>query len=161
MTKLEARALAIAIVVVGCGDEPSDGTRICTLKGCGGGIEDLRFIDDTGAPALARSEFRTSDARGEAVQITLDCSPPSGAHIPGCSAGAFEFMALDFSPQTLVDVRFGRPDGSWTDWQPLPLTQTEHTDPDFNGPGCPCTWRTATTPPLVVPPDARWGDAAP
>jgi hypothetical protein len=30
-----------------------------------------------------------------------------------------------------------------------------HTDPDFNGPGCPCSWDEITLDPVVVPAGAR------
>jgi hypothetical protein len=34
------------------------------------------------------------------------------------------------------------------------LDITTHTEPEFNGPGCPCTWYTATAEPFVVPANA-------
>jgi hypothetical protein len=55
----------------------------------------------------------------------------------------------------VVQIRFELLDGSMSAWQPLTLAWTSHTEPDFGGPGCPCTSYTVTATPVIVPANAR------
>ena len=52
-----------------------------------------------------------------------------------------------------IELRYQRADGSFTDWQAIDLPLEAETDPDFNGPDCPCTWYRARAEPRVVPTD--------
>jgi hypothetical protein len=69
--------------------------------------------------------------------------------------GTIVLPYLDLRPGTASEVRFEVANGAWSEWQEVVLDLTERTDPDFNGPGCPCTWYTATARAIVVPVDAR------
>jgi hypothetical protein len=146
-------ALGAGFVALGCGDDREDGALTCTLKGCGG-LSELALIDDDGEPARARGEFRSTDTEPTSQQtVPFDCAParPNA----GCSDGVLLIDLPIAPPRTVVDVRFELSDGTWSAWQTLDLEVTSHTEPDFNGPGCSCTWYTATAAPIVVPPEAR------
>jgi hypothetical protein len=153
-------ALGAGFVALGCGDDREDGTLTCTLAGCGG-LSELALIDDDGNPARARGEFRSTGTEPTSQQtVPFDCAPaPPNA---GCSDGVL-LIDLPIAPaRPVVDVRFELSEGTWSAWQTLDLEITEHTEPDFNGPGCSCTWYTATAAPIVVPAAARiTGDGAP
>jgi hypothetical protein len=68
------------------------------------------------------------------------------------SDGVVRSSDITHSPDSIAELRFGLDDGSFTQWQPLELDFQRHTDPDFNGDGCSCTWYDASA--LVIVPGA-------
>jgi len=132
----------------GCEDDGE-----CTLVGCSGGTLKVTLVDDAGAVALARGELRTNrrpDPR------RFDCTrEPSNGSSNTCRAGVVQLYPETLTPSSLVEFRFERSDGSLSEWQPVEIAYEQHTDPDFNGPGCGCSWYTFTPEPVLVPVDAR------
>jgi hypothetical protein len=124
---------------------------------CASAGVDVRLVDEAGAAVSARGEFRSSDARG--ASQTFECPDADRDDIPvalrRCRDGAIQLFTPNLSPENGIDVRFELADGSPSAWQRLALELTRHTDPDFNGAGCPCTWYTAAPAPVVVPLGAR------
>lgn len=129
----------------------------------------LSLVDEFGQPASARGETRTSQAplATQPFDCNLDRGPSGRADGPGwpfpadagpgaaCQDGIVKPPVFTLNPRDTVDVRFELADGSISDWQPVDIELTKHTDPDFNGPDCPCTWYDGTAAPIVVPADAR------
>jgi hypothetical protein len=123
--------------------------------GCGGVPLALALVDDAGDPVAARGEYR-SNTPGS-VASPFDCSFQQGDASPNlqCPDGSLITAIYDPRPDTAVEVRFELTEGGMSDWQDAPLEVTEHTDPDFNGPGCSCTWYTGTARAITVPTEAR------
>jgi hypothetical protein len=115
----------------GCGSD-----RECTDADCVGKFV-IAPVDDAGAPVAARGEAR--NARG------ITSFPVNGEYLLWDSA---------ISPNDAAEIRFELADGSFTPWQPIPVNYERHTNPDFNGEGCSCTWYDASAR-VVVPADAR------
>lgn len=130
----------------------------CTLKACGGGPAPLRLIDEAGALVAARGEYRTN--REPPEQWPFDCTvgPRASDSDADCTNNMVTLHVYDQGPSTVLQMRFQLVDGGWSEWQGVPLAFEEHTDPDFNGPGCPCTWHTVTAEPVVVPSGAHLTD---
>jgi hypothetical protein len=124
-------ALCFVGFLFGCGDD-----RACTDADCVGTFV-LVPVDDAGLPVGARGEVRND--RG------ITTFPVNGTYISFDAA---------ISPDDAAEIHFELPDGSFTSWQPLQIEYERHTDPDFNGEGCSCTWYNARTQ-VVVPGDAR------
>lgn len=103
---------------------------------------------------LARGEQRGSGSGYTRSTEKFDCSAEGTVASGGCRDGVLEVEA-PAGPEGQVAIRFELPDGSFTDWQTVDLDVTSTTDPDFNGPDCPCTFYTATAAPITVPADAR------
>lgn len=133
----------------------NDDTLTCTLADCGGTLGDIVLVDEAGEPAAARGEYRRSNAPEPATPTPFDCSPAAAGRPSPCDGGRLSPAVDGIQPDTSVEMRFRLHDDSWSAWQPLALDITSHTDPDFNGPGCECTWYTATAAPIVVPAEAR------
>ncbi|HTV21082.1 MAG TPA: hypothetical protein VMG12_20495 [Polyangiaceae bacterium] len=150
-----ALALSGSSIVAGCADEPV--IADCTTEACVGEIAAPSFVDDAGQAVTTRGEFRAMYPNGLNSVSDFDCVP-SGPPLPadGCRNGSSAPLRISIDPQSVVEVRFARRDGGWTDWQAVELALTERTDPNFGGPGCECTWYEAPAPTLVVPADARW-----
>jgi hypothetical protein len=125
----------------------------CTLSLCGESAE-VQLTDQDGNPVAARGQVR--DIATE-FEIAFDCSSNSQRNVRSlaCRDNVVLLAGIIPRPGSIVEVRFGLQDGSISEWQPLSLQLSEHTDPDFNGPGCPCTWYSATVAPVVVPGDAQ------
>ncbi len=138
-------------LLAGCSDDP----LTCTLADCGGSLPSTQLVDDMGQPALARGEQRT---RQMPSPLFFDCTvtlmSPGPPGQVACENGVI-FVGDNAYPGNDVELRFELPDGSFTEWQEVELSYTSHTDPDFNGPGCSCTWYTATATPVLVPALAR------
>jgi hypothetical protein len=123
-------------------------TQSCTDMAAVGPPVRVAFVDDAGAPVVARGEVRYTHHR----ELTFDCS--------AWSAGGGEARCeLDLEPLNsrtdAIAVRFRLDDGSFTDWIPVDLTIQSNTDPDFNGPGCGATTLSGTAKPVIVPEAAR------
>jgi hypothetical protein len=76
-----------------------------------------------------------------------------------CNDNVVSAAPLYRGPGSTIEVRFELANGGWTEWQPVALTFERHTDPDFNGPGCECSWYTATAEPILVPAGAQLGES--
>lgn len=133
---------------------PDDDTRTCTAADCSSPETSLLVADESGAPVAARGEHRLSQDGEVGPAQAFDCGPNPDAGVARCVGGTSS-VGVRFAPGAVFEVRFLRADGSWSDWQQVPLSLSEHTDPDFNGPGCPCTWYVAAPLSVTVPADAR------
>ena len=125
--------------------------RDCTEMGCVGYGVQLALVDESGKQVAAKGEYR-SNAAG-ATARDFDCTE-TRLPLSHCQDGLLELGEL-LAPDLAFDVRFRDDQGDWTAWSPVAVTLSEQTDPDFNGPGCPCTWYAGTAEPLLVPVTAR------
>lgn len=120
----------------------------CTDMAAVGPPMRVAFVDDVGAPAMARGEVRYTHHRDS----TFDCS----ASLTGSRPATCELDLEPLNNRTdAIAVRFRLDDDSFTDWIPVDLTIQSNTDPDFNGPGCGATTLSGTAKPVVVPEAAR------
>lgn len=69
--------------------------------------------------------------------------------------GALRLDEFNLSPELVYELRFAGADGSLLSWQVVPLEVERHTDPDFNGAGCSCSWYVAKPASVIVPSEAR------
>jgi hypothetical protein len=145
-----AIAWGACIAASACGD----GTHECATARCGGALPVVALVDEAGNPVAARGEQRSADYPA-APATAFDCEPADAGQPTLCARGQLLLSVFEAHPGTRVELRFQLRDGSWSDWQVLALDITSHTDPEFNGPGCPCTGYTATAQPIVVPVEAR------
>jgi hypothetical protein len=137
-------------LLAGCGDD----TQSCNDAYCTSVAPSIRLVDDAGQRAPARGEQRT---RRKPAPLSFDCTSTAGIPAQGdlaCENGLLS-PGDETYPGNPVELRFELADGSFTEWREVELAYTSHTDPDYNGPGCPCTSYTATAAPVVVPFDAR------
>jgi hypothetical protein len=121
----------------------------CGEAQCSGSIS-LPLVTEAGEPASVRGELVL-----DGVPRAFDCSPtraPNDDTLP-CPGGVIGWPSAPPGPMH-IELRYRRVDGSFTDWQASDLALETETDPDFNGPDCPCTWYTATAEPRIVPADA-------
>jgi hypothetical protein len=135
-----------AVWSLACGDD----VHTCTAKACGGLPPSIPLVDERGLPVVARGEIQNPDGTQPS---TFDCTVSA----PGSSCQTnLVFTGEDaYWRRELVQIRFEQTDGSFTPWEPVDIQITSHTDPDFNGPDCSCTWYTAMAPSVVVPVTAR------
>jgi hypothetical protein len=144
-------AFAISALLGACEQE---GSRECTLAECSGFGLEVPLVDDAGRPVAAKGEYRTSAEGGNSQ--SFDCT--SGARprpYPDCEENRLQVGSV-LRPGTTLEVSFQDASGAWSEWLPVALTLHAHTDPDFNGPGCPCTWYSADAEPLIVPAASQW-----
>jgi hypothetical protein len=114
----------------GCSDD-----HACTSMACGGEFV-VALVDDAGLPLAAHGEFRNT--RGTTTFKTEK----------------FGWVDFALSPNDAAEIHFELADGSFTPWQSIEFEFERHTDPDFNGPGCSCSWYDASSK-VVVPAAAR------
>jgi len=145
-----ALMLGLAGLLPACGAD----THSCTAKGCVGGPVDIQLVDDAGAPVSARGEYKTN-RNSETRSFDCSVTPESSNLDADCTDGQVTVFPFIADPGTTLQFRFALADGSLTDWQGIRLDYESETDPDFNGPGCSCTWYNATSEPAVVPAEAR------
>jgi len=131
------------------------GTPSCVLLACGSGPTTVFLRDDGGAPVIARGERRARWGDDLLPVQEFDCRPGANVGSEPCVDGTFTMHVTYLSPDLTVELRFARPDGTFTPWQPIPLLLEPHTDPDFAGPDCPCTWYEAEPATVIVPAEAR------
>lgn len=129
----------LVLVPLGCGDD----TRSCTAQGCDDTLV-VSLVTDAGAPATTRGELRFDQAEA----APFNCAPENEAEALRCEGGRLQFSRTE----GVFEVRFALGDDAFTDWQVVDLDIQPVTDPDFNGPGCPCTWYEGR--PVVVVPDS-------
>jgi len=103
----------------------------------------------------ARGEQRITRGSGAGEPQAFGCSPAEDAGAAPCTDGVLIFSDFNLSPDVIYELRFARSDGSYTPWQRVALEPQKHTDADFNGSGCPCSWYEAEPVSVVVPADAR------
>jgi hypothetical protein len=139
-------------LLAGCGeDDPS-----CTARDCPSDMPTLLLVDDAGQPVAARGELRNNLTE---VAQPFDCSlsngPPTATNRLACNDGVLAAQNTNLQGDTRIELRFGLAGGELSEWQTVALDITSDTDPDFNGPGCPCTRYEATAAPVLVPANAR------
>jgi hypothetical protein len=145
-----ALALGACAIASACDAEPHE----CASALCGSNLPEVALVDEAGNPSAARGEHRSVEARDERA-TPFDCSPPDAGQPSRCGEGRVLLSAWQARPGTGVEMRFELRDGSWSAWRSLDLAITSNTDPDYNGPGCPCTSYAASAEPIVVPAEAR------
>jgi hypothetical protein len=138
----------LACCLLGCSLACSD-EHSCADVACLGTPASIVLVDEGGAPVAARGEVQ--DLQGPST-LPFDCtlsSPNSSCHnnlvvLGGGTRSSYR-----------LQIRFEQGDGSFTPWQRVDVEVTGHTDPDFDGPGCSCTWYDATAANATVPATAR------
>jgi hypothetical protein len=142
-------ALAMGVSLA-CGD----GAHGCTLVQCAGNGLQVPLVDASGQGVAAKGQYYTSAGGGSthSFDCTGAASPKSYAD---CEDDRLQVGGL-VQPGIEVQIHFQDAGGAWSEWLPVPLTLNPHPDPDFNGPGCPCTWYSATAEPLIVPAAWQW-----
>ena len=126
----------------------------CTEMGCSGELIQLALVDDAGDPVAAKGEYRASTGHTDGLLVAFDCTPDAPASENRCVDGGFQ-VGPAWAEDFVLEVRFALPDGELTEWQAVPVEITARTDPDFNGPDCPCTSYDGSAEPIVVPEGAR------
>jgi hypothetical protein len=137
----------------------ADDTRTCTAAEClGGASVQIQLVDQNEAPVAARGEYRvTGSGGGVPYVVPFDCTgatTDAGPDYDNCSNGVLELQGADH-PSVSIEVRFELTQGGLTEWSTLTLVYSSQTDPDFNGPGCPCTRYDAENRTWLVPEGAR------
>jgi hypothetical protein len=135
---------SLPCLLVACGNDD----RSCTAAACGGGSFAVSLVTESGRPASVRGEFRRG--RTNPIVTRFNCGDGREADETACPGGIIGMPSFA-GPGPVFEVRFQRPDGAFTEWQIVDLRIESVTDPDFNGPGCPCTWYEAQPEPVVVP----------
>ncbi len=141
-------ALVTAVALPGCGVFP----KVCNDMGCIGSAE-VALVDAAGDPVAPSGELRRV---GGSVDLRpFDCAATSDVvtEYAECENGVLVLGYLGDRAERF-ELRFELEGAEWSDWQEVQLELTPHTDPDFNGPGCECTWLEGRAEPLVVPADA-------
>jgi hypothetical protein len=117
-------------------------------------VLEVGLIDENGAAALARGEFRDT-ASGYPAQ-PFDCSvdPDDSFSDLDCFDGTIRLDPFFVTPDMDLEVRFQLDDGDYSQWEAVPLQITDRVIEDFNGPGCDCTVYDAFGTVVEVPSDA-------
>jgi hypothetical protein len=124
--------------------------QTCHLVDCGGFVE-VALVDEAGsAIAAVRGEYREGLQPGTVSSFACDANNAPSAGRVTCKDGKLSLQAAR-NLDAIDEIRFQLADGTFTEWQEVTLRVREHTDPDFNGPGCSCSWKSATAEPVVVP----------
>lgn len=141
---------ALVTVASGCG-------HTCTAADCPG-FGSITLLDAEGERVLARGEVRPP---GATEGVGFDCTEPASPATISCDdEGTLwlgEVPTGDAPP--VYEVRFQLSGGGFSDWEEVELELEEVTDPDFNGPGCSCTW-TEGHASVTVPADAELSPAS-
>jgi hypothetical protein len=112
-------------------------------------------VDESGAAVTASGERRTT-SHPEPREFT--CTGEQARDGSRCGEGVLRFALVgsgSIARQDVLELRFLLSDDSFSEWQPVPFDVEGHSDPDFNGPDCPCSWYVITFDPLLVPAGAR------
>ncbi|MEO8183125.1 MAG: hypothetical protein ABI895_30205 [Deltaproteobacteria bacterium] len=134
--------------LVGC-----DGPRDCNTGACSGPAVTLALVDESGQGVAAKGEYRSND--GRSLPQPFDCTLARTSLFAACAENVVRLYTFNLQPGMSHEVHFEGDNGEWSEWLPVPLQLTRRTDPDFNGPGCSCTWYTGQAEPLVVPAAVR------
>ena len=117
--------------------------------GCGGGSFTVPLVTEGGEPASGvRGEYRRG--RTNPTVTRFNCGDDRATDEAACAGSSISIPSFA-GPGPVFELRFRGPDGSFTEWQAVDLRIESITDPDFNGPGCPCSWYEARPEPVVVP----------
>jgi hypothetical protein len=143
-------AIALGPWLVGC-DEP----LICSKAACGGPPVPLALVDESDQGVAAKGEYRNNQGLLQPQPFHCTLAPDTTSPFPVCDGNLLRLDAGNLQPGATYEIRFEAENGAWSEWLPVPLQLTKHTDPDFNGPGCECTWYTGQAQTLVVPAAAR------
>jgi hypothetical protein len=143
-----AAALGAVGGLVGC-------DHSCTDIGCLGKKVEVALVDEAGDPVAARGEIRYSGHPGGVFDCTV--APTPTAKDVDCENDTLQ-VAPVFNDDDELDIRFELDDGSFSDWQPVPLTVEREVLADVNGPGCDCTVWNGTAEPVTVPAEAQLTD---
>jgi hypothetical protein len=144
-------AATLLLFVLGAGGCESDQ---CTEMSCPGDVVQIAVVDEEGEPVLAKGEYRAGERNTNNFTVSFDCDPTTAGSNYACLEGELQ-VGPAWSEDFFLDVRFELPDGTFTEWQEVPLEITSETDPDFNGEGCSCTSFSAEAEPIVVPTEAQ------
>ena len=154
-TRCPAR-LAWPVALVACCAIGSYGcAKTCTNALCSGTTE-VSLVDDAGEPAVAQGEARREGGAARPFDCTQEETRPESFECGMDGVLRFNGHIEPDGPPPVYEVRFALRDGGWSPWQQAELELTQMTDPDFNGPGCPCTWTDGHAD-MMVPPGARLG----
>jgi hypothetical protein len=118
------------------------------LEGCGG-ISSLSFAVEDNSSVAPRGQLRHSNPDWGTGDFDCRDSEMQSTYV-SCTNGVLT-LGMPLWSGDALDIRFELQDGSMSDWQQVPLSFTAHTIEDFNGPGCPCTYYTASAPQIAVP----------
>lgn len=130
----------------------SDDTHSCTLKACIGRDVELALVDEAGGAVAATGEYRVSSPSTEPLTAQFDCTDT--ADDARCRDGVVVLSSAT-DAAAVVELRYELEPGTYTEWERVEIQYTEQTDPDFNGPGCPCTWYDGADRSTLVPEAAR------
>jgi hypothetical protein len=136
-------ACMMPLSLAACGSDD----RSCTAVACVGLVE-VPLVTESGQPASARGELRSRQTDPDVQRF--NCNDDRAPDEQPCPGGIILIQATSGTPPAL-ELRFQRPDNSFTDWQLVDLAIEPITNPDFNGPGCPCTSYEGHPNPITVP----------
>ena len=131
-----------------------DAEHSCAAVLCAGNGVDVPVVDEAGDSVAVKGEWRASGQVASPEPFDCTISQPL-APVPDCDGNVLHLGAI-LQGNTSLELHFKDPSGAWSEWLPVAMTLEAHTDPDFNGPGCPCTWYSASAEPLIVPAASRW-----
>lgn len=140
--------MALLVGASACDDQP------CERAACGGEVMRVALVDDEGELVAAKGEYRAGSLRTDSFVVSFDCDRNEASDTYACVDAELS-VGPPWSEDFFLEVRFELPDGTFTEWQSVPLEVTSETDPDFNGEGCPCTTYSGSAEPFVVPAEAR------
>jgi hypothetical protein len=141
-------AMSAASALLGCT------THYCTQKGCVVYVE-VALVDDAGDPVAARGEIRYTNRRAVAFDCTV--APTATVNDVDCENGTVQMEPV-YNEGDQLEIRFEPEDGSFSDWQPVPLTVGHRVFADFNGDDCDCTALEGRAQPVTVPANAQLRD---
>jgi hypothetical protein len=163
-----SRTLAALIVgtsagclVLACGAEdddaehPTPGAGACTAVGCLGRVLEVTLLDENGAAAPARGEFRDTASGYPAQEFDCSVDPDDTFNDLDCFDGTIRLDPFFVTPEMELEVRFQMAEGDYSDWESVALQITDRVIEDFNGPGCDCTVYDAFGSVVEVPAGAR------
>lgn len=134
-------------------DEGDTESRSCNPISCGGRPLEIRLSGNDADATRPSGEVRT---REPAERKPFHCGSSTNVSTdPHCASGVLHLGPFGIGPETNIEVRFDMADGTFSDWQDVPLNITEHTLEDLGGPGCDCTYYTGTASPITIPAGAR------
>ncbi|HEX2880389.1 MAG TPA: hypothetical protein VHO25_12730 [Polyangiaceae bacterium] len=146
-------------LVLACGeegnDDPMPGGGTCTAVACLGRVLEVGLIDENGAAALARGEFRDLASNYPAQEFDCSVDPDDSFSDLDCFDGTIRLDPFFVTPEMELEVRFQLGNGDYSEWQSVPLQISDRVIEDFNGPGCDCTVYDAFGSVVEVPPAAR------
>lgn len=135
--------------ITACGDSPCQEYVGCSLAPI-----EIDFVDEDGAPVLARGTFRDGN-RPYDVPTEFDCTGESSNVDVECDNGTVALESVAVRPSLKLQVRFDQEDGFSTGWYDVPLTLTVFLIHNQRDEGCDYPCYTAVASPVRVPASAR------